>query len=287
MADGEGSSESPTLKAITTFLGWLAGIATLAYAGGVLIFALRMRFARLPDSLGTASALPRELLITVSLVSIGLPALVVGGAYALIRRAKGDVDPGSMKKWIGGSWSDKWNLLGWPVGVGIFLGLPGLILLSLPKVAGPEARPDIAVVVLVAMGASTLIAWIAIVVRDLSIRAFPETPRFNSSKAVALLAFMYALTTLPGSILVGAAIPFSDVKVCGPELRDEGFVDGSLIGITGDHTYVGEPGDRAKRRLAVISNDKVVIAYVGDGSKLISCPLSSRSANGGREPASG
>jgi hypothetical protein len=276
--EGGGNGESPVVKAITAVLGWLAGIAALAYAIGVAIFALRMRVARLPDSLGTASALPREFLITTSLVVAGIPALVVGASYYLIRRASDAVRPGSIQHWIGGTWAQKRDLLGWVVFTGGLLVIPGMLLLF-PHLFGDDQQSDVISVVLIVMFVSMLFVWIAIIIRDLAARAFPTAPKFNAARAIALMAFTYALVSLPGSVLVGAAIPLTEVRVCGPELAGS-HIDGSLVGITDDRTYVGEPADGSQKpRLAVISNDKIATSYVGAGSTQIACPTASSASS--------
>ena len=45
-------------KGITTFLGWLTGIAALAYATGLGIYGLRLSVNRVPNGVTTASSLP-------------------------------------------------------------------------------------------------------------------------------------------------------------------------------------------------------------------------------------
>ena len=75
-----------TGKAVTTFLSWLAGIASLAYAAGITIFAIRLALNGVPTGFQIASSLPRELIITTGTGQVVLPVVLVWGVYAFLRR---------------------------------------------------------------------------------------------------------------------------------------------------------------------------------------------------------
>jgi hypothetical protein len=285
------------VKGITTFLGWLTGAATLAYAGGVGIYALRLALYEIPSPGATASALPKEVLITTSLTEIGLPALVVVGAYVFVRMgSSASAVPKSILSSLEARTEEGRNrglsVVGYlgvaPLVLSLLLVLPGWILVT----GRPEGTWQFKAI---AWLASLLFVVVAFSIREMII-ANDAAARFGWWRFSLAMSCVYVLAILPGAVVFGASLPLSPVKVCATNA--EFAKSGLLVGMTSDRVFIAEKNPKhvsigpdgsvpniEGRRMAVISADKVEEAFIGSQAEFLTCdtkaPASPTSAAGG------
>jgi hypothetical protein len=277
-----GGVGSPVVRGITTLVGWLAGIATLAYVAGVLIYAIRLRVHGASVGLAPASALPRELLVATSLTSVGLPLLVLGGTYYLYRVGMGvGPDPRTMRSRIARAKSETGHIRSWlSLGVEVLFALVIsssvlVIIWRLTRYRTEAVGLEPTFYVAVGLIAFTTLL-LAIVAREIVLFEFDTPDKFNRNSIRVLLMLIYVGALLPGLIAIAGVLPLPQVNVCGddPKLDRSGL----LIGFTSDRIYIAQrlgPGGESEGQelglVDAISLDAVVETYVGRNARNATC----------------
>jgi hypothetical protein len=237
----------------------VAGIAAVAYATGVAVMAINLTIYKLPYAIRTASALPRELLISVSLSGVFLPALLVGAAYAFFRwRLTNRKAPPAIK------WGPRaaGKVIAWSIGVGFLLVLPGWIVIDDDRISNWYF-------VFTLFGASVC-GLLAILARDLIATKHPDPASFNDRRTVLLLALVYAAASLSGGVVLASSKGMAAALICAPDNEFQktglliGFVEGQVYLAESDVELEAEADTRTDRHLVVLASDSVEEAILGE-----------------------
>jgi hypothetical protein len=265
MTNGDGTWNPKIIETLTALFGLIAGIASLVYVGGGAIMALRLYFADLPLPLTVAARLSRETLISVGLSLIIAPMLIVAAIYLGWRVIRGPTPPRPLPGWPDATARQRFLLVVLSLAGGFLLTLPGLLWV----VFGQGFDWNVLYGIVAAVVAS-LIIFAALHVREGVTKKYETEEAFSGRRAKASMAILWALTVLPGCVILGSAIRFADTSVCIGGV--EGGVRGFLIGETDSKVYVGEvlgdPEDAGRRpRMLTIPFDDVNGIFVGPSAR--------------------
>jgi len=225
------SSKSNTLLSqLTQFFGLFAGLAVIVYiAGGatLLMQLVPYGYARIP----AIAQLPRELVISIGLLVIGLPFLAVSVAYYVFRMLFSRDRPPPR-----GDPLENVRRTGLAL-FAISLVVPGVVGLAIFL---HEDSPAVwsGVGVLVGLGLATY----ATLVVGLSARRWLasryDTPgRWNTLPAIGMMAAVAGLMAMPLGLMVASLVPADSAKVC----TEDDHVVGIVVAETGEHVYIGAP----------------------------------------------
>ena len=252
-------SEKGLLQTITELAGLLAAVAAIIYGAGALALSLRLAFEHLPWS-NIVSGLPREFVISTGAGQVVLPAVAVGALYGLFRGLAGsEVRPPVIPRLREGS---SVRMLPRYLLTMVLLLLP---LLFVEAVRGTSMAEGLDL--WLATGIGVLLAFLAIAVQEGRAAVagrFPSSRTWNSVRAAATLAGIYAAAAMPAMMLAAAATPLTSAKIC---MTGGGEATGKLVGESGDRVYLGEeasnPEKEENRRIVVIPMAKIDQLFVG------------------------
>lgn len=273
MANRE-SQQSDVLKTLGLIFGLFAGFVTLLYAVGGGVLVLRLFLEDLP-SLTVVGQLPRELLISIGLTQIVLPALATGAAYATARLLAGASAPQPRRL------VDQWNEHSWPawselVGVSALTALALTLLGAAPALVREGLTRKLDWLLAVALLVTLLVVLVALQLR--AVLATRERDRWNTLRPTAWMSLIVAFAFLPACVVFAGTFHLLDAKVCttsqgqgGGELIGE--TSGVLIGETGDRVYIGEVngGTDRPRRVVSIPLGQVKEVLIGGEASEQSC----------------
>jgi hypothetical protein len=265
-------AEGGALQVVTQVVGLLAGLATVVYATGAIVLALRLKFELLPWG-NVVSQLPREFLLSVGAGQVLIPALAIGAGYGLLRllfrRGRLARDPARLR--------DEGNkrreaILG-------YLSTFAAMLVPTAVVLGFRLRAHRGLplhhltrneVVVLCLGFAVFLLFAAIVARE-SRAALFRIPRgvrtWSASRQAAVVAGLCAVFAIPAMIAAAACVPFTEAKACTVDGYEE---RGLLVGETSDRIYLGELSE-LHRRLAVLPLSKVEETFIGDEAWEATC----------------
>lgn len=260
-------NKSSLAPGITAFLGWLTGLATLAYAIGVVVYALRLSLNRVPSPLATASALPRELLIATSLSNVVLPVAIVAGIHLLYRLGSPTRHPLFEYEGIReANWKRALPAAFFAIALTLFYPL-----LAFSLAHGREGVG--ALFYLAVFAFSLVIVAVAFALRGIARRRLRRDPRLvDSTKTRLVLTLAYASAVLPGAMVIGATLELAEAKVC--KAGGAAEVSGLLIGMTTERIYVAQP----PAQLVVIASSVAEEVLVGEQASSLKCNDSATSS---------
>ena len=262
IATGErGAAE--VVKAVGAVIALLAGSVALLYTAGGAAMTLRLFLYGLP-SLNVAAQLPREILISVALIQIVLPAVAVGSAYALVRLLLGRT--ASPPRRFVGAWHERsWRGRRTLLAASAVLALATTLVGASPALARGTSFPwRLAGVVAIVFVISSLIMVVALKLRaEVAARA----DGWNTLSAASAMTLIVALAAVPACFVFAGTFRLLDAKVCtaGGATRS-----GRLIGELSDRIYLGETRadrwDQADVPLRVVSIPKGEVEQMLIGS---------------------
>jgi hypothetical protein len=278
-ADSQGSDVVKTLGQV---VGLAAGFIALMYAAGGGVLALRLFLADLP-SRTVVGQLPRDLLISVGLAQIVLPALAVAALYAMGRLLMGATPPPTrlVCQWKERSWR------GWLVLVAAS-AIPALLAMGVMALGVDRERLGWKGLLWLLPVTFLLTLFVVLVALNLRARladrySDPES-LWNTRRPVLSMTLVVALASLPACVIFAGTINLLDAKVCTKSLSAEGMsVEGVLIGETSDRTYIGqkETSDRTygqeNRRVGPllvfsVPLSQITATFIGGDAGLRDCP---------------
>lgn len=254
-------SDKGPLQIITELAGLLATAAAVIYGTGAVVLALRLSFEHLPWS-DVVSGLPREFVVSTGAGQVLLPSLAVGALYGLYRALRETrtrtPDIRRLRESSGARWV---VLLRYLLTMGAML----LPLLFVKAVRGINVEKGLDL--WLGMGLGILLVLVAIAVQEgraVAVKHIVARREWNSVKAAATMASLYALAAMPAMMLAAAATPLTSVKVC---TREGGEESARLVGETNDRVYLREEAVASKgkegRRIVVIPMTEVKQLFVG------------------------
>jgi hypothetical protein len=255
----------PVLRAVREIGAVLAGLAALVFVLGGVVLAARMALVHLPEY-DTVGQLPRELLLSIGLGGVVLPALVVTIPYVLARSMAGPrVDPPrfTSPKRSGRRETIKITAL----------GFAGTAALSGPAIAVGLHRADLdswlLVPVLVIAGAWTFIALHTRerITRDIrTLDQDQRRKRYAEFDQVSKMAVLVAAWAIPGMVMLQAARPLAHAHVC---TTAQPSVRGWLIGASSRDLFVGQ--ETKPHGILVIPRSRVLKTIVTTASVSGAC----------------
>ena len=257
VANGRDGSNVVTM--VGQLVGAAAGFVALLYVAGGGVLALRLYLADLP-SRTIAAQLPRDLLISIALAQIVLPAAVAAGLYATWRLLRG-ATPAPTRVVRGR------ELLA--VSTVAALAVVGLLWPAVGHVR--EGAKGLAWLVPIAFLVTLLAVLVGLSLRARLVDAYGGSARsWSASRAVVRMTLVVALVAVPICILfAGAYFPLLPAQVC---TASGSSVTGVLIGETSDRTYVGEDKERGKLDVFSIPSSQTTQTIIGGGAAAGACP---------------
>jgi hypothetical protein len=229
MADG--NAEPAPFGTLTAVFGLFAGIATLVYVGGGAIYALRLTWYHVGDSVALVSSLPKESLIASGLAQVIFPMMLIAGAYLGYRFIAGAaVTPHPLPEFGTATSRQRVALVLLSLNIALLMIIPGMLLIL--ETSNVEWPMYLALPLL----PTTFIVLAAMHVRNGLLRRYQGN--LNTLKAAAALATLYAAIGLPGYLLFGSGFSLQSVHVCGAKGAYE--KSGLMVGQTSDRVYVAE-----------------------------------------------
>jgi len=278
-------SATDVVKTLGQLFGLAAGFIALVYAAGGGVLALRLYLSDLP-SRTVVGQLPRDLLISVGLSQIVLPALGVAAIYVITRLLWGNSPPPTR---LVDEWGAKPSRRGWRVRLEGWRRL--LAASAIPALVAtgfaaeqmwryvtrdwqkllPSLPLTFLVTLIVVLVALNLRARLA-----LSARRAPATneivrERWNERSAVVRMTSVVALVSLPFCLVFAGTINLLDARVCITGGSHVQHVDGVLIGETTNRTYIGENGDQDPLQVFAIPQSEIIETVIGGGADETDC----------------
>jgi hypothetical protein len=261
-----GETGSDVVKAVAQVVGLLAGFVALIYAAGGGVYALRLFLEDLPSRV-IVGQLPRDLLISVGLAQIVLPALGIAGLYAAIRLLLGGSAPTPRRlidEWVTRSWRGWSHLAAASV-------VPAAVITTFGAYRAGLSW-DLLWLVPFSLLLSSLVILVALNLRARVALAYGS--RWNARRAVIWMTLVVCLASLPACLIFAATFPLLEVKVC----TTDGFQSGLFIGESSERIYVGELRRRNQPRQVVsFPLSAVTETIIGGGAR--SQPCGSRKPN--------
>lgn len=274
------SQGADVVKAVGAVIGLLAGSVALLYVAGGAALTLRLFLYGLP-SLNVVAQLPREILISVALTQIVLPAVAAGSLYGVARLLLGGIAP-PPRRFVGRWHERSWRNWRTRIGVSAGLALTATLLGASPGFerrafsaegdAGSRARWVFAI----AFVLNVVVMLVAMKLRaEVAARA---KGGWNTVPSVASMALVVALTALPAAFVFAGTFRLLDAKVCSGTGTDSPRI-GVLIGEMSDRIYLGETNenrwhenrwhetDDAEDPLRVVSIPQSEVKEISIGSK--------------------
>lgn len=257
MANGRDGSSLVTVAA--QLVGAVAGVIALLYVAGGAVLALRLFLADLP-SRTIAAQLPRDLLISIALAQIVLPAAVASGLYAV------------------------WRIIRAPTRAPTrlvrsreLLVASSLVALTAVALLWPaaghvrEGAKGLAWLLPIAFLVTLLAVHVGLSLRARLVDAYGASAgSWGTAPAVVRMTLVVALVVAPIAVLfAGAYFPLLPARVC---TANGGSVNGVLIGETSDRTYVGEQKERGKLDVLSIPSSETTQTIIGGGAGVSACP---------------
>jgi hypothetical protein len=246
----------------------VAGLLALLYAAGGGVLALRLYLADLP-SRTVVGQLPRDLLISVGLAQIVLPAAAVAGLYAAGRLL---LSPRRVPRRFVREWKER----RWPELIGA-AAIPALLVTTGMALGVDRERvgwSGLAWLLPVTFLLTLLVELVALKIRAGLVERYGDTDRWNTAGAVVRMSLVCGLAFLPACVVFAGTIRLLDAKVCttagSPAERS---VEGVLIGETSDRTYIGQT-KRPHRPLLVFSvpMSQITETFIGGDAGSRPCP---------------
>jgi hypothetical protein len=262
--DGKG-----LLETVTQVAGLLAGLATVVYATGAGVLALRLSF----DDLSWADVvpqLPREFVLSIGAGQVLLPSLLIGALYALYRLIRPH-DWGAPKT---SRIREKPMVV---VGINFALMFVPLGIAAIGRGGVSDLNSSTG---LIGLGLLALGATVAAIheARAMVVRHYPTATEWNSTRAAAIMAGIYAAAAIPAVMVGAAVVPLTDAKVC---IVGKSPVEGVLVGEASDRVYLGE--HRLKDpSLVVLPLSKVEEMFIGSEAERSICGVPGVKAAGVR-----
>lgn len=271
MANGGGQG-SDVVKALGVVVGLLAGVVALLYAAGGGALTLRLFLYGLP-SLNVVAQLPREVLISVALIQIVLPAVAAAALYALVRLLLGRTAPSPRRlidQWDEQSWGS-WSAR---VGVSAVMAIAATLLGASPALArwDPDSLGRLGWVLAV-----VFVLNVVVMLVSLRLRAEVATRQngvWNTLTSGGSMTLIVALAALPACFIFAGTFRLLDARVC---TANDSARTGLLIGETSDRIYLGEtPKHRwdetgVPRRVMSIPHTEVKEVFIGSKPDTNSC----------------
>jgi hypothetical protein len=283
-----GESDGPATDVVKTLgqlFGLAAGFIALVYAAGGGVLALRLYLSDLP-SRTVVGQLPRDLLISVGLSQIVLPALGVAAIYVTARLLRGNSPPPTR---LVDEWGTKPSRRGWRVSLGGWRGL--LAASAIPALVAtgfaaeqmtryvtsdwhkllPSLPLTFLVTLFVVMVALNLRARLALRARRPAATDEVVRERWNERSAVVRMTLVVAFASLPFCVVFAMTIHLLPARVCITSGSDVQHVDGILIGETTNRTYIGEKGDQHPLHVFAIPQSQITETIIGGKADETDC----------------
>jgi hypothetical protein len=236
VAEGNGE-DSDLLKTVGQALALVAGFVALIYAAGGSVLVLRLFAEGLP-SRTVVGQLPRDLLISVGLAQIVLPALAVAAIYGAVRLLWKTPPPTRLVKLWKSTSSDElepearrsssWLIL---------FSVAAVPAAALTVIAGFRLQRahwllifSFLLTFLVTLVALNLTARLAM--------RYPTSSAWNARRPILLMALVVAFAVLPACLVLAGTINLLSATAC---LTNGSQVPGLLVGETNDRVYIGDP----------------------------------------------
>jgi hypothetical protein len=255
----------------------VAGFLALLYAAGGGVLALRLYLADLP-SRTVVGQLPRDLLISVGLAQIVLPAAAVAGVYAAGRLL---LSPTRAPRRLVRQWKER----RWPELVAA-AAVPALLVTAGMAFGVDRERvgwSGLAWLLPVTFVLTLLVVLVALKIRAGLAERYGDTPRWNTADAVVRMSLVCAFAFVPACVVFAGTIRLLDAKVCTTSGSPaEQAVEGVLIGETSDRTYIGQT-KRPHRPLLVFSvpASQITETFIGGDAGSRACPGGGAAATAG------
>jgi hypothetical protein len=282
-----GENDGPATDVVKTLgqlFGLAAGFIALVYAAGGGVLALRLYLSDLP-SRTVVGQLPRDLLISVGLSQIVLPALGVAAIYVIARLLRGNSPPPTR---LVDEWSAKPSRQGWRVSLGGWREL--LAASAIPALVAtgfaaeqmtryvtsdwhkllPSLPLTFLVTLFVVLVALNLRARLALRARRAATDEVVRE-RWNERSAVVRMTLVVALASLPFCVVFAGTINLLDARVCITSGSHGQHVDGVLIGETTTRTYIGENGDQRPLHVFAIPQPQITETIIGGKADETEC----------------
>ncbi len=232
MATG-GSQAADVVKAVGAVIALLAGSVALLYVAGGGALTLRLFLQELP-SLNVVAQLPRELLISVALIQIVLPAVVAATLYALVRVLLGETAP-PPRRFVGGWHERSWRSWRARIGASAALALAMTLLGASPALLRREFSWRNGWVLAIVFALNVLVMLVALKLRaELAARAKGSWNTLSSGGSMAVIV---ALAAFPACFVFAGTFRLLNAKVC---TTNHSARIGFLIGEMSDRIYLGE-----------------------------------------------
>jgi len=232
---------------VTEILGVVAGSAALVYVTGGAIYLARLAFYDVP-ALTVVSSLPREFLISVGLLALGIPALVGACLYICLAR------------WLYES-KDRWFLAPWLlVAVTVCLAVV-YVLIEADSSPSPQVVAGIMVVATILFAAIALLGTVI--------------NRYWEKDALWHRAALYGFALVPAGLTLSAGLPLQRAAVC---VAKSDSITGRFLGQSDERVWLAEVIDRpdsSTARIVAIPSSATTGVFVYDAADPPACPESS------------
>jgi hypothetical protein len=280
---GAASTRKGVLQTVTELAGLFAAAAALVYFTGAVVLSLRLAIEDIPWT-NVVPQLPREFVVSTGVGQVLLPSLLVGGLYGLYRL----ILPGQPKApevyRLRDNWKAKGIVLVQYGMISVLILVPLFFVIAVRDGTsvgdlGWVLTPGIVIV-------SVLAAMAAQEGRAIVIEHFKDDRHWNSVKAGASVAGVYAAAAIPAMMLAAAAIPLSGAKICTTESYAE---KGLLVGESSDRIYLGqgssEEGHSQRMRIAVLPFSKIEELFIGPEARKVHCEFSGEKTSAPKPPS--
>lgn len=264
------TNSAGVLKTLGEVAGLLAGAVALVYLAGGVVITLRLLFSDTnPEAV--IGQLSREVLISVGLAEVVLPALIGGAIYAAYRLRGGSADrgPAVLRTTAPGSRGEptRKRFAASALGLTVLLVLPGAI----SAIAHYGVTPKLLylLIALAVAGTTVLMARKA----RLEIARTHPNEAWRGVRAVALMSLVVGATVVPAAIIFWASLPLPEARVCLSEASEP--VDGLLIGETASRVYIAGPKFGEVREITSLPSASVERLVIGAGAADQPCPARS------------
>jgi len=255
------------LKTLGEIAGLLAGAVALVYLAGGVVIALRLLFSNTnPEAV--IGQLSREVLISVGLAEVVLPALIGSAVYAAYRLRGGSTNkgPAVLRASTPGSAEEpsRKRFAASALGLTVLLVLPGAV-----SAVAHDGFSLKLLYLLIALAVAGATVWIARKAR-MAIAMKHSGAGWNRAPAVALMSLVVGATVVPAAVIFWASLPLPDARVCLSGTSTP--LDGRLIGETTNRVYIAGPKLGELREITSVPAASVDQLVIGAGATDQICP---------------
>jgi hypothetical protein len=246
-------------------VGLFAGLAAVIYIAGAIVLVLRLVQAHLAWA-NVVPELPRQAVLSIGVGEVLLPALVIGGAYAIARMMiKGSKKP-EVPGWRHGRHVEVLKLYARAFCI---VAAPFTIVLAFGYVFN-GFHHGIEYIVFCYLA----LLGLAITVHEgrsaiLRSRRVSRRLQWDDVGFIVLMVTFVVLAAMPSIVFAASVVPLPEAKVC---MTGDRYFFGYLVGETSESVFIGQPPAAGQTRyIAILPQDNLESVIVGKNANELSC----------------